>query len=92
MILCSVPPIKTVIKKRLLLAILGYDINTGLKSVSARNKNASYKDLQHMKLRYFDLDNLKSAIREIINSLLRIQAAKVWNNCTTSVASDSMHF
>lgn len=81
---------KETICKRLLLAILGYGTNTGLKSMS--NGEISYQDLQYIKLRYFDQENLQEAIRKIVNSLLKIRFTSLWGDNTTSVASDSKHF
>lgn len=81
---------KEIICKRLLLAILGYGTNTGLKSMS--NGEISYQDLQYIKLRYFDQENLQAAIRKIVNSLLKIRFTSLWGDNTTSVASDSKHF
>lgn len=83
---------KETIRKRLLLAILGYGTNTGLKSMSVSNDDITYHDLKHTKLRYFDPDNLRNSIRKIVNNLLQIQLPEVWSNCTTAVASDSTHF
>ena len=53
---------KNEIRKRLMLTILGYGTNTGLKSMIFGNKDMSYKDLQHIKLRYLDSENLKMSI------------------------------
>jgi hypothetical protein len=78
------------IRKRLLLAILGYGTNTGLKSMS--NSDISYQDLQYIKLRYLEPENIQSAIRKVVNSLLKIRFESLWGNHTTSVASDSKHF
>ena len=83
---------KEVIRKRLLLAILGYGTNTGLKSVSSGNEDVTYQELKHIKLRYFDPDNFRNAIRKIVNNLLAMQLPEIWSNCTTSLASDSTHF
>ncbi|HAU0368096.1 TPA: Tn3 family transposase [Legionella pneumophila] len=83
---------KETLKKRLLLIILGYGTNTGLKSVSVGNEGITYQDLKHVKLRYLDPDNLRDAIRMIINQLFEIRAPEIWQSCTTSVASDSKHF
>lgn len=79
------------LKTRLLLAILGYGTNTGLKSMSAGNEDVMYQDLQHIKLRYFDPDNLRMAIRSVINQLFKIRMPEIWKQCTTAVASDSTH-
>jgi TnpA family transposase len=83
---------KETLKKRLLLIILGYGTNTGLKSVSLGNKDITYQDLKHVKLRYLDADNLREAIRKIVNQLLTIRSDELWQHCTTAVASDSKHF
>lgn len=83
---------KETLKKRLLLTILGYGTNTGLKSVSAGNDEVTYQDLKHVKLRYLDPDNLREAIRMVINQLFEIRAPEIWESCTTAVASDSTHF
>ena len=80
------------ITKRLLLAILGYGTNAGLKSMSIGNEDVSYQELKHIKLRYFDADNFRNAIRKIINNLLNIRMPEIWGNCTTAVASDGKHF
>ncbi len=69
---------KETIRKRLLLAILGYGTNTGLKSMS--NGEISYQDLQYIKLRYFDPENLQAAIRKIVNSLLKIRFTSLWGD------------
>ncbi|MDP5021037.1 MAG: transposase, partial [Rickettsiaceae bacterium] len=65
---------------------------TGLKSMSVGNEDVSYSELKHIKLRYFDPDNLKAAIRKVVNNLLQIRMPELWSGCTTSVASDSTHF
>ena len=83
---------KDALKKRLLLIILAYGTNTGLKSVSAGNNEVTYENLKHVKLRYLDPDTLRDAIRMIINQLFVIRAPEIWQSCTTAVASDSKHF
>ncbi|AIL13645.1 hypothetical protein IM40_09370 (plasmid) [Candidatus Paracaedimonas acanthamoebae] len=83
---------KTTLKERLLLIILGYGTNTGLKSMSSGNGNVTYQELLHIKLRYLDPDNLKNAIRMVVNQLLQVRMPEIWESCTTAVASDSTHF
>jgi TnpA family transposase len=82
---------KSILIKRILLTILGYGTNTGLKSISTGNSDVTYQDLRYIKLRYFEPDNLRNAIRKIINTLLKIRSSDIWDTCTTSVASDSTH-
>lgn len=79
------------LKKRLLLVILGYGTNTGMKSVGAGNDDVTYQDLKHVKLRYLDADNLRDAIRMVVNQLLKIRSPEIWDYCTTALASDSTH-
>lgn len=83
---------KEALRERLLLIILGYGTNTGLKSMSSGNGSVTYQDLQHVKLRYLDPENLKNAIRMVVNQLLKIRMPELWKSCTTAVASDSTHF
>jgi len=83
---------KETLKKRLLLIILDYGTNTGLKNVSVGNDGISYQDLKHVKLRYLDPDNLRDAIRMVVNQLFKIRSPELWESCTTAVASDSKHF
>ena len=80
---------RDVLKKRLLLTILGYGTNAGLKSMSAGHDDLTYQDLKYVKLRYLDPDNLRNAIRLVINQLLEVRSPEIWDNCTTAVASDS---
>ena len=81
-----------VLQKRLLLSLLGYGTNTGLKSVSIGNEDANYNDLLYIKRRYFDPDNIRNAIRATVNGLFNIRSSELWKACTTAIASDSSHF
>jgi TnpA family transposase len=81
-----------VLQKRLLLSLLGYGTNTGLKSVSIGNEDANYNDLLYVKRRYFDPDNIRNAIRTTVNGLFKIRSSDLWKECTTAIASDSSHF
>lgn len=83
---------KEVLRKRLLLVIMGYGTNAGLKNISAGHDELTYQDLKHVKQRYLDPDNLREAIRKVINYLLDIRMSEIWQHCTTAVASDSKHF
>lgn len=80
------------LRKRLLLCILGYGTNTGLKNISTGNEECNYHELKHVKLRYLDPDNLREAIRRVINQLLVVRSSQLWGSCTTAVASDSTLF
>ena len=81
---------KDEVRRRLLLCILGYGTNTGLKSVSSTN--LTYVELLHSKSQYFDAENLRNGIRKIVNQLLDIRFKSLWGSSTTSVGSDSKHY
>jgi len=83
---------KNTLRKRLLLCILSYGTNTGLKNISAGNEEVNYHELKHVKLRYFDPDNFREAIRRVVNQLFKIRSPQLWEFCTTAVASDSKLF
>lgn len=83
---------KDVLRKRLLLTILGYGTNTGLKGISTGNEDVTYQDLRHVRLRYLDPDNLRNAIRSVVNQLLKVRSEDIWGEGTNAVASDSTHF
>jgi TnpA family transposase len=83
---------KEVLRKRLLLVIMGYGTNAGLKNISAGHEGLTYQDLKHVKQRYLETANLREAIRKTINHLLEIRMPEIWRDCTTAVASDSKHF
>lgn len=83
---------KETLRTRLLLIIQGYGTNTGLKTMVSGDNNVTYSELLHTKLRYLDPENLRQAIRIVINQLLHIRMPEIWGNCTTSVASDSTFF
>lgn len=83
---------KETLRMRLLLVIQGYGTNTGLKTMVSGDNNVTYSELLHTKLRYLDTENLRQAIRMVINQLLHIRMPDLWGNCTTSVASDSTFF
>ena len=46
---------------------------------------------EHFKIEITD-DNLRNAIRAVINDLFEIRSSKIWKECTTAVASDSTYF
>ena len=81
---------KDEVRKRLLLCILGYGTNAGLKSVSSGE--SSYGELLHTKSQYLDSENLRNGIRKIINQLLDVRFESLWGYSTTSVGSDSKHY
>ncbi|MBY0462567.1 MAG: Tn3 family transposase [Alphaproteobacteria bacterium] len=78
--------------KRLLLCIFAYGTNTGLKRISSSNPEITYEELRHIRRRYFTKTNLRAAIAEVVNAILRERDEKVFGQATTSVSSDSKKF
>jgi hypothetical protein len=57
--------------KRLLLCIFAYGTNTGLKRIAASNPDITYEELRHIRRRYLTKTNVRSAIAEVVNAVLR---------------------
>lgn len=66
--------------------------NAGLKRISNREHGEKYKDLLYIRRKYIDKDNLRNAIAEIVNAILRNKMTNIWGEGTTSCASDSKKF
>ena len=49
-------------------------------------------DLLYIRRKYIDKDNLRNAIAEIVNAILRNKMTDIWGEGTTSCASDSKKF
>ncbi len=78
--------------KRLLLCAFAYGTNTGLKRISSSNPEITYEELRHIRRRYFTKTNLRSAIAQVTNAILRERDKKFFGETTTSIASDSKKF
>jgi len=78
--------------KRLLLCIFAYGTNTGLKRIAASNPDITYEELRHIRRRYLTKTNVRAAIAEVINAILREREEKIFGGSTTSIASDSKKF
>lgn len=83
---------KDEVSRRLLLALYGLGTNAGLKALSAGPNNVSYKELLYIHQRYIHQDNLRQAIRSVVNATLQVRSSEVWGSGTTSCASDSTRF
>jgi hypothetical protein len=83
---------RATIQKRLLLCLYGLGTNTGLKRVSAQEHGESYKDLLYIRRRFLTTEQLRAAIREVVNAILRIRLPHIWGEGTTACASDSKKF
>jgi TnpA family transposase len=60
--------------------------------MSAGQRRTTYKDLLYIRRRYITKEQLRSAIREIVNANFRERSAHIWGEGTTSCASDSKKF
>ncbi len=80
------------LKKRLLLCIFAYGTNTGLKRISASNPEVTYEELRYVKRRYLTKTNLRIALTEVVNTILKERQEEIFGNATTSCASDSKKF
>jgi len=80
------------VQKRLLLSLYGLGTNTGLKRVSAGDRDITYDDLLYMRRRYIDKDSLRRAIAAVANAIFRVRVPEIWGEGTTACASDSKKF
>lgn len=78
--------------KRLLLCLFSYGTNIGLKRIAASNLETSFEELRHIRRRYLTKANLRAAICEVVNAILRERDEKIFGEATTSVAGDSKKF
>ncbi len=80
---------KDELQKRLLLCLYGIGSNVGLKRMSAANDDVSYSDLRYIKRRFINTANVKAAIIEVVDNILKIRDPCIWGQATTGVACDS---
>lgn len=81
-----------IIQKRLILTLYALGTNIGLKRIIAGNHGVTYKDLLYIKRKFINKDNLKNAIPEIVNDILKSRLHNIWGEGTTTCASDSKKF
>src|SRR5438132_10166254 len=80
---------RSVLQKRLLLCLYALGTNTGLKRVSAGDHGETYKDLQYVRRRFIDREQLRAANAEVANSIFAARLPQIWGEGTTACASDS---
>jgi hypothetical protein len=83
---------RSLIQKRLILALFGLGTNTGLKRISAGNHNESYQDLLYIRRKFINKDNLRNAISSVTNAILSSRLHDIWGDATTTCASDAKKF
>jgi len=73
---------REIIQERLLLALYGPGSNAGIKRMSAGQGRTNYKDLLYIRRRYITKDQLRVAIREVVNATLQgstyLKQYKIW--------------
>jgi len=83
---------RKVIRKRLLVSLYGIGTNMGLKAVASNGIDENYMDLEYIKIKFINKDNLRAAISEVVNATLKIRNPNIWGSATTTCASDSKKF
>jgi len=83
---------REVLQERLLLTLYGLGSNAGIKRMSTGQQRTNYKDLLYVRRRYVNKDQLRAAIREVVNATLRARSREIWGEGTTACASDSKKF
>ena len=83
---------RDVLQERLLLTLYGLGSNAGIKRMSAGQGRTNYKDLLYVRRRYVTKDQLRAAIRELVNAIFKERSAAIWGEGTTACASDSKKF
>ncbi|MGK0468939.1 Tn3 family transposase [Clostridium sp.] len=83
---------REIIRKRLLVSLYGMGTNMGLKAVSSKGLDENYMDLEYIKRKFINKDNLRAAIAEVVNATLKIRSQNIWGSATTTCASDSKKF
>ena len=64
----------------------------GLKAVSTNRLGESYMDLEYLKRKFINKDNLRAAITDVVNKTLKVRDPRIWGSATTTCASDSKKF
>jgi len=72
--------------------LYGLGTNTGLKRISAGNHGEGYQELLYIRRKFINKDNLRNAISNVINAILKSRIQNVWGEGTTTCASDSKKF
>jgi TnpA family transposase len=83
---------RSVLQKRLLLCLYALGTNTGLKRVSAGDHGETYKDLQYVRRRFIDREQLRAANASVANAIFAARLPQIWGEGTTACASDSKKF
>jgi len=80
------------VQRRLLLCLYGLGTNVGLKCMSVGQNDISYPEMLYTRRRYLNEENMRDAIRRIVNATLEVRRADIWGEGTSACASDSKKF
>jgi hypothetical protein len=59
---------RSVIRKRLLISLYGIGTNMGLKAVTSNGLDENYTDLEYIKRKFINKENLRNSIAEVVNA------------------------
>jgi hypothetical protein len=79
---------REILQRRLLLCLFGLGTNAGMKRVASGSQTESYRELLYVLHRFINKDNLRAAIADIANAVLRERNVAIWGEAT-ALASDS---
>jgi TnpA family transposase len=83
---------REIIRKRSLICLYGIGTNMGLKAVSSNGIDENYMDIEYMKRKFVNKDNVREAITDVVNDTLRVRDPRIWGSVTITCASDSKKF
>ncbi|WP_420594320.1 Tn3 family transposase [Deinococcus sp.] len=83
---------REVVQRRLLLCLHGIGTNAGLKRMCSGGGEDSEADLQYIRRRYLQKDQLRAAISQVCDAIFQARNAVLWGEATTACASDSKKF
>lgn len=77
------------LQRRVVLCVYALGSNVDLKSMATSNTGESYADLCCVKNRYINHDNVRAAIKSVVDGIDKIRDKKIWGDSTVSCACDS---
>jgi TnpA family transposase len=83
---------RVTLQKRLLLCLYALGTNTGLKRVAVGEHGETYKDLQYVRRRFLDREQLRAANAAVADAIFAARLPAIWGEGTTACASDSKKF
>ena len=83
---------RALLQSRLLLTLYGLGTNTGLKRIANGQTDTDYKDLLYVRRRFVTKEQLREAIRLVVNAIFEARDPRIWGEGTTACASDSKKF